>query len=49
MKRRGMTTFTAKWGGRCGLCDDRYEPGEECAYWDDEVCHADCALEELES
>jgi hypothetical protein len=44
-----MRTFTAKYGGRCGYCDDRFDAGEECAYFEDEVCHADCALEGEES
>lgn len=39
-KRRGV--FIAKWGGRCGVCQDEFYPGDECHYVDDEVAHEDC-------
>lgn len=36
-------TFTAQYRGRCWACDERIEPGDECAYdEDDEVIHVDC-------
>jgi hypothetical protein len=35
-------TFTAKYFGRCGICDEDIDPGDECDYDDDEVCHAEC-------
>ena len=34
--------FEAKYGGRCGACDEAIKPGDECAYSDDVVVHADC-------
>jgi len=40
-KRKGV--FTAKWGGRCGVCDEEIDVGDECQYVDDEVCHVECA------
>lgn len=40
-KRKGV--FTAKWGGKpCGLCDEKIETGDECQYYEDEICHLDC-------
>lgn len=39
-------TFTARYDGRCGVCDERIHEGDECAYADDEVCHAECAEED---
>lgn len=35
-------TFTAKYPGRCGVCDERIRPGDLCAYAEDVVVHADC-------
>lgn len=35
-------TFEAKYGGRCGVCDESIHPGDLCAYADDVVVHADC-------
>ena len=35
-------SFTAAYYGRCGICQDQIEPGDECHYVDDEVCHKDC-------
>jgi hypothetical protein len=35
-------TFEAKCGGRCGACDEKITPGDECAYSDEVVVHADC-------
>jgi hypothetical protein len=37
--------FTARYPGRCGLCDNAVEPGEDCTYVDDEVVHTACARE----
>jgi len=36
-------TFTARYHGRCGNCDNAIEPGDEATYSDDEVVHAGCA------
>lgn len=41
--------FEAKWGGRCGLCDDKYDAGDMVAYFDGEVCHGGCAEKEDDS
>lgn len=41
-----MRTFAAKYPGRCGICDDKIEKGDECAYDEDEVCHAECVENE---
>lgn len=43
-----MTTFTAKYSGRCnsGDCDygdNRIRQGDEVDYFDDELMHASCA------
>jgi hypothetical protein len=35
-------SFEAKYHGRCGICDDKIELGDECHYVDDEVCHIEC-------
>jgi hypothetical protein len=35
-------SFEAKYHGRCGICDGKIEPGDECVYVDDEVCHIEC-------
>jgi hypothetical protein len=35
-------TFTANYRGRCAICDERIDPGDECTYVDDEICHAEC-------
>jgi hypothetical protein len=43
-----MKSFEARYGGRCALCDDPIDPGDDCTYFEDEVCHWDCALEEGE-
>ena len=40
---RHSRPFEAKYPGRCGLCDDDIDPGDEVCYADDEVCHLDCA------
>ncbi|MEB3021286.1 hypothetical protein [[Mycobacterium] crassicus] len=35
--------FIAKFPGRCGICDDPVELGDECDYTeDDELAHVDC-------
>jgi hypothetical protein len=38
----------ARFGGSCGLCDDRIEPGDRIARLpdDDEFVHAQCAENE---
>jgi len=40
---RHSRPFDARWEGRCGICDDRIDVGDEVCYQDDEVCHYDCA------
>lgn len=42
-----MSTFTARYPGRCGDCGERIEPGQRVVYTatyrgDDQVVHADC-------
>lgn len=40
-KRKGV--FIARWGGkRCGVCDEKIEEGDECQYYEDEICHLEC-------
>ena len=39
--------FEARYGGRCGLCDDRIEEGELVEFYDDELCHSECVDDEL--
>jgi hypothetical protein len=38
-----VIVFIASFSGPCGLCEERIKPGDEAAFVDDEVCHADCA------
>jgi hypothetical protein len=35
-------TFEAKYGGRCGVCNERIAPGDVCTYAEDVVVHEDC-------
>lgn len=35
-------SFSAKYPGRCGHCDNRIEPGQQVRYEDDELVHDDC-------
>jgi len=35
-------TFEAKYSGRCGVCDGSIQPGQQCAYSEDVIVHADC-------
>jgi hypothetical protein len=35
--------FTAQYHGRCGICDEAIEEGDEACYEDDQVVHAHCA------
>ena len=38
-----MSTFTARYPGRCGDCKDQIDPGDEVTYaLDDVLVHADC-------
>lgn len=39
---RVVSTFEARYPGRCGLCDEAIRVGDTCAYIDDEVAHAQC-------
>lgn len=36
-----MTTFTARYGGKCGGCGHRIVPGQEVVYVDDLLTHAE--------
>lgn len=38
--------FEAKYGGHCGICDDRFDEGDDVCFCGDEVCHTDCAEDE---
>lgn len=38
--RRGV--FIARYPGRCGVCGEDIDVGDECHYVDDEVCHEGC-------
>lgn len=38
--------FEARYPGRCGLCDDDFEAGDGVCYFEDEICHVDCADDE---
>jgi len=40
---RHSKIFEARWPGRCGLCDDDFDDGDDVCYYDDEVCHVNCA------
>lgn len=40
--KRGRGIFTARYRGRCGVCQDDIEAGDDCHYVDDEVCHLEC-------
>ena len=35
-------TFEARYPGRCGVCDERIQPGDQATYVDDEIAHATC-------
>jgi hypothetical protein len=37
-----MSTFEAKWGGKCAGCGERIHEGDLCTYADDALVHADC-------
>jgi hypothetical protein len=37
-----VTTFEARYPGRCGVCDERIRPGDQAMYVDDEIAHAAC-------
>lgn len=41
--------FESKYPGRCGICDDDFDAGDEVAYSNDEVCHSVCADEEYDA
>lgn len=34
--------FEARYGGRCGVCDEQIKPGDQATYVDDEIAHAAC-------
>lgn len=38
-------TFTAKYYGICGVCDEPIRPEDECAYSDDVIVHAECPVQ----
>jgi len=35
-------SFEAQYDGRCGVCDESIQPGQQCAYSEDVIVHADC-------
>lgn len=35
-------SFEAKYPGRCGICDNRIDVGDQCTYSEDEVVHTKC-------
>lgn len=35
-------SFEAKYGGRCGVCDEAIRAGDRAAYIQDEIAHAEC-------
>lgn len=37
-----MSTFTARYPSRCGVCDGRIREGDDATYVDDEIAHAHC-------
>lgn len=37
-----MSTFEAKYPGRCGVCDGRIKPGDQATFVEDEIAHASC-------
>lgn len=37
-----MSTFEARYPGRCGVCDERIQPGDQATYVEDEVAHVSC-------
>lgn len=37
-----MSTFEAKYPGRCGVCDERINPGDQATFVEDEIAHAAC-------
>lgn len=42
-----MSTFLARYPGRCASCSERIEPGDNVTYTtDDELVHADCTADE---
>lgn len=45
---RALPTTDARFPGRCGVCDERYEEGDRIARLpgDEEWVHASCAVDE---
>jgi hypothetical protein len=37
-----LTTFEARYPGRCGVCDERIRPGAQATFVEDEIAHAAC-------
>ena len=37
-----MSTFEARYPGRCGVCDERIRPGDLATFVEDEIAHAAC-------
>jgi len=37
-----MGEFEARYGGRCGVCDEPIHVGDSATYVDDEIAHAAC-------
>lgn len=37
-----MSTFEARYPGRCGVCDEAIKPGDQATFVEDEIAHATC-------
>ena len=37
-----MAEFEARYPGRCGVCDERINPGDMATFVEDEIAHARC-------
>ena len=37
-----VSTFEARFPGRCGVCDGRIHPGDQATCVEDEIAHATC-------
>jgi hypothetical protein len=43
MEGRGVSTFKAKYGGRCAAeCGEQIRPGNDVVYVDDQLVHVGC-------
>ena len=46
--RRAMRGFEARYGGRCQICQEDFDVGEEITRVEDEYVHLECAEAALE-